>query len=224
MALSDIGQGPSRYNSPRFRAFVTTICLALFSFSLAASTLFWVWNIQLAYGFENATEMPSPEEMAQQEMLWESLSTAITVPFAATYVLCVAFFIAWVHRSAKTLDELNIGTEFSPKSAVIWLLIPFVNFWKARQFVNELYLASHPRRAESPLVNPWWYAWMAGNLLAVFARPVLQDFGGLPEEGTLGRLYLESSLQILENVCLLAAALLLVVLIRRITTQIDAKA
>lgn len=223
MALSSFGPSQGRYNSPRFRAFITTICLALFAVSLAASVLFWVWNIQLAHGLESASVMPSAEEIDEQEMLWETLRTALTIPFAATYVLTVVFFIAWVHRSAKTLDELNIGTDFSPKSAVLWLLIPFANFWKARQFVNELYFRSHPERATSLLINPWWYLWIAGNLLAVFARPVLEDFGGLPDEDTFSRLYLESALQIFENLLLLTATVLLIILIWRITKQIDAR-
>ena len=50
--------------------------------------------------------------------------------YGIAYLITVILFLMWVHRSHKNLKALGADeTKFSPRSAVLWWFVPFMNFW-----------------------------------------------------------------------------------------------
>jgi hypothetical protein len=90
-------------------------------------------------------------------------------------------FLVWLNRVFKNLHgPLRAGElDYSPGWAVGWWFIPFANFVKPKQVVNEAWKASDPgspdptvppthwrNRKPPALLSWWWAAWICAALIS----------------------------------------------------------
>ena len=76
-------------------------------------------------------------------------------------------FIAWVRRLYRNLPVLGASQRFKPGWAVGAWFVPFLNLWRPKQIVDEIWRGSSPSRSDqvSPLLHWWWGFWIAGAAL-----------------------------------------------------------
>ena len=76
--------------------------------------------------------------------------------YGIAYLITVILFLMWVHRSHKNLKALGADeTKFSPRSAVLWWFVPFMNLFKPEQVVKEIWEWSVS--PDTKLVTVWWW-------------------------------------------------------------------
>lgn len=78
-----------------------------------------------------------------------------------------AIFIVWVRRLYRNLPALGVNQRFKPGWAVGAWFVPFLNLWRPKQIVDEIWKASSATRSAevSPLLHWWWGLWIAGGVL-----------------------------------------------------------
>ncbi len=106
---------------------------------------------------------------------WEALSLVLGL----TAAVCFCLWLAQAYRLFRWRDDVR--TEHSPLEAVIYLFLPFANWWLTLTIFRELWRGTDPRekdpnRARSRLVVWWWAAWAPLSLLG--ARLVGQVTAG----------------------------------------------
>jgi hypothetical protein len=107
-----------------------------------------------------------------------AIGTAISVARLVTFIGTAIAFLAWLSRAVENVPRLGAGTpSASPRWAIAWWFIPFANFGMPYDIVRELRgrLRGDSRRVHPPHLLAWWFAFLAGDVLAEVAA-------GLPFE------------------------------------------
>jgi hypothetical protein len=107
------------------------------------------------------------------------------------YLPTAVVFLMWMHRSYKNLLEMGTrGLTYSPGWAVGGFFVPFLNFVRPCQVVQEMWRASLPgwpeddsrgwhRASGSALVGTWWAFWLISNVYSwVVLRVALDNAQG----------------------------------------------
>ncbi len=135
-----------------------------------------------------------------------------TLAFAASVILVAM----WIHRGHRNLHEYGLdGLEFTPGWAVGWYFIPFANLIKPYQAMRELWNAStgagETFSSEAPgFLKAWWGTWLAGNIIGNISSRTADSLDP-------SVLQLSATLGALSGALTIAAAWLLLRLIREIT-------
>ncbi|MFJ6085002.1 DUF4328 domain-containing protein [Streptomyces sp. NPDC092369] len=135
-------------------------------------------------------------------------SGLVSMVFVYLMTLAIVLFLVWLARSRREAQELSPEASLpSPGWMIGAWFIPGVNFVVPRRFVLDIGRASAAdwdRKRDTTLVNFWWGAWLTHSLVlmvAVRAAP-----------GSMALLVVAEALMI-------AAAVLLGLVIERITTS-----
>lgn len=143
------------------------------------------------------------------------------------------FFIAWMYRAYSNLLRTSVaGLRFQPGWAIGAWFIPFFNWIRPKQMIDDVWRAgetgvqvrdaSWRSRPVSPLLHWWWALWVGASILGVVAVIV-----GFDEDGVLrGATEFEqeqtaATIAAPGMLCLVAAAVLACIVIRRITERDD---
>jgi hypothetical protein len=98
--------------------------------------------------------------------------------FLFWYLVTIVAFLMWEHRAHRNLPSLGAtGLEFSPRGAVGWYFVPFLNLFKPYQVMREIYNASQPdpsdessigwRGRNAPFgVKTWWALFLFMNFVS----------------------------------------------------------
>jgi hypothetical protein len=109
----------------------------------------------------------------------------------AALAFTVVFFLIWEFRAYSNLSPLKArNLEFSPGWAVGWWFIPFANFVKPYQAVQDLWLQSDPEYNEdlgflpsdtssNGLFGFWWGTFIVGNILLRISDNALDNDSNL---------------------------------------------
>jgi hypothetical protein len=140
------------------RAAVITLALVML---LAAAGVVSSWlEIQLfdeAIGGDPITQSEADANDTRQGV--------IAIIQLATLLVCVVFFIRWLHRAYKNLDYLGPGNRrFDTGWAIGAWFVPFLNLVRPLRIVNDVWRAA-ARREPTPLVAVWWTVWIVSNVL-----------------------------------------------------------
>jgi hypothetical protein len=93
------------------------------------------------------------------------------------YLATIVVFLMWTHRVHRNLPSLGAtGLEFSPRGAVGWYFVPFLNLFKPYQAMREIYNASEPSappehgpesrsRNAAVVVKTWWALFLLMNFV-----------------------------------------------------------
>jgi hypothetical protein len=153
----------------------------------------------------------------------ERQALIFTLAFWLYYITAI-FVLMWVHRAHRNLPALGARElRFTPRWAVGWFFVPFMNFVRPFQAVKEICKASDPEvgdpsgtrwkaNAAPTILGFWWAAWtigwVAGNVSARLFR----------RENDLDAFIFGTWLGLIANILNIVAAALLIIIIRTITS------
>lgn len=137
--------------------------------------------------------------------------------------------IIWMWRAAKDLEALGrfgpslgagwaIGGWFVPLASLVLPCIVAVDLWKGSDATIPGGNADWKRARTSPLVGLWWAAWVGANLLGTafsFSQPEGDTYA------TTDDYLLQNTFQIAWLLALVAAGVLCVFVVRRITARLE---
>ena len=107
----------------------------------------------------------------------DNLLTLLSAAWLVWYPATVIAFLMWKHRAHRNLPSLGAGgLHFSPRGAVGWYFVPFLNLFKPYQVMREIYNASEPGDASEDridwhyryapaVVKTWWTLFLFMNLV-----------------------------------------------------------
>ena len=149
---------------------------------------------------------------------------ATTAQIAGVYVLVLIVaaiaYVAWLSRSVENAPALGAGTPpHSPRGAIGWWFVPFASFVIPFQIVADLHdrlaTATDSDRAR-PLLIGWWLTWLGGSFISYAAR--------LPGDETVDQLKAQIGIEMLSAAVTVVAAVLAILVVRRIVRREDARA
>jgi uncharacterized protein DUF4328 len=141
---------------------------------------------------------------------------------AAVILATAVAFLAWLSRIVENIPLLGGGQPLaSPRAAIGWWFVPFANLVQPFRIVADAYrrLATAQPAPGLWLVTLWWLLWIVGNLVSnVALRVVLQ------ENPTIADLRLEFLAYAVSDVLTAVAAVLAVIVVRRMQRWADDRA
>jgi hypothetical protein len=155
-------------------------------------------------------------------LMLQSLGLLLRLPL---YIFAVVIFLVWLYRSSSNLGALRTRTqEFSPGWAVGWWFIPIASLFRPFQAVREIWSQSDPEFDASLGFAPqntggapaymsfWWFFWLTSNF-------ALNITGRVFDPDDLRTVYPSGVLFTITGVLSFAAAILLIMVVRDITTR-----
>jgi Domain of unknown function (DUF4328)/Septum formation len=92
------------------------------------------------------------------------------------FLTAFGFLIAWTNRAYRNLPALGANDpRFTPGWAVGGWFVPFLNFVRPKQIMDDIWRGSSPEdyagddwrgRSVTPLLHWWWGLWIVGGLLS----------------------------------------------------------
>lgn len=162
----------------------------------------------------------------------DNLVSGAALASSGVYVLAAIAVLMWLHRVVRNNQILGERyLRFSPAFAVGCWFIPFANLVFPYQAVREAWGAADPelpwstpdtRRHSrgSGLVVAWWLTFIVGSLASVATL----GFGPNSDVDVLTRVRAITYITVAQEALHLAAALLLIAVITRLTSRQDQKA
>jgi hypothetical protein len=130
-------------------------------------------------------------------------------------------FIRWLRAAYRNVDRLAPGLRRHGHGwAVGAWFVPFLNLWRPKQIVNDVWRAGGSRGASEPLpvwLNLWWAGWILAGVLSQFAGRRALEQDTVEQIRTADWLFVASD----SFDAIVAAVAILVV--TRITQQLDGK-
>ncbi|MFE1292014.1 DUF4328 domain-containing protein [Streptomyces sp. NPDC058751] len=165
--------GPASLRSPVVLGGITVALLGL----VVAADLFAVWADYKTYDVAGAVRgaltdgfagsAGSFESLARRADEADLLSMRAGQAQAITLLAAGVAFLIWFRRVRINAEVfLPFGHAWS-RSWMFWgWIVPFVNLWRPRQVMADIWDASRPAgtRSRLGLVNAWWAFWIAGLL------------------------------------------------------------
>ena len=137
------------------------------------------------------------------------------------------FFIRWFFRAYRNLDALGAERRYTHNWAAFGWFIPILNLWRPKQIANDIWRGSDPDRRDEPpstgaavpaVLTLWWLLWLASNWASYIAARL--GFSG----NTAGDLQHSAAAYLVGDSLDIVAAVLAIVVIRRITAREEARA
>ncbi len=152
----------------------------------------------------------------------------IAVIQIALFLITAIVFVWWFHRAYKNLLPLGAAPlRYGTGWAVGGWFIPFFNFVRPKQVMNDIWRASDPAlppakqaagRPVSPLINWWWAFFILSEIAGRLLLRMSRDANSLPEVIALSRMTLAT------DVLSLALDVLAIEVVRRVTARQAARA
>ena len=199
---------PYTWHSPQRRANWTLNLVALHILIMIASIASNWFEINLIRSIQDG------DAVTEAAITSDNIRQAIiAVLYTISYIAVVIPFLMWIYRASKNLLALGASKQnFSPNWAVWWWFIPIAHLWVPYRVTKEIWVESHPEQLRPQAwFTVWWATWIVSILLGYFS--VLASAGDLYE------IILGDSLAIASDAISIAAALYLIILVRRITAN-----
>jgi hypothetical protein len=205
---------PVRYRSSRTRALVTMIAIGL------AGVIELVSIIHLA-GFSGLVDdVVSGAAGAVEADRFDATTSLIAGAYVLVLIVAAIAYVAWLSRAVEDAPALGAGTPpHSPRGAIGWWFVPFASFVVPFQIVADLHdrlaTASDHDRAR-PLLVAWWLTWLGGSFIGYATR--------LPGDQTVDQLKASVGIEMVSDAVTVVAAVLAILVVRRIVRREDARA
>ncbi len=155
-------------------------------------------------------------------LVYQIVNSLYVLPFLMASIV----FMIWIYRASRNLEPLGCRNQkYSPGWAVGWFFIPLANLVMPFLVTREIWKGSDPRYPDgvswlqaplSAVVPAWWTLNVIGLLLG---GPALLAFTDDSATGLLA----ESWIYLIGNVVEIGAAVLFILLVRRVTSRQDEK-
>jgi hypothetical protein len=141
---------------------------------------------------------------------------------AVVYVATAIAFLAWLSRIVENIPALGAGVPLkSPRASIGWWFVPLANLVQPYRIVRDAYDRLAPVRPApgGAIVVTWWLLWVIGNWASNLALRVL-----LQENPTIADLRGQFLAYAASDLLTVLAAVLAVIVVRRIQRWADARA
>ena len=214
---SPLGIGTVPFRSARTLALWSQLLIGLVAIAAIFSIFAMFGQVDLLQRIENGENVTFAEAAASDNLV-ASAGGFYLLAFIASLVV----YLVWINRSVRNLGRVRSGDpsqplRFTPGWAVGWHFVPFMNLFRPFQVMRELYQESNPVRQGSSVVGWWWGVWLAGGVIA-------PGLGGFSVEPSISELLRDSYRSIAADALIVPAAVLIVLLINRITTWQESRA
>jgi hypothetical protein len=213
-----------RYRPLRRRAIWARVALAAVVAVDVVAVLSDLREIELLDRME--TELPTEEEITESDLRQLIVGVAQLIVFTAAAV----FFIRWLHQAYRNV--LALGAQYprySTGTAVWSWFVPFLNLWRPKQVINDVWRASDPEapadqgatwqdRSPPFLYALWWFFWIV--LQFVYNA----DLRYYLRAETLQELQNSARLTLAADVLSVLGAVLALEVVRRTTARQEARA
>ena len=216
------GKSQTKYKwySPQRRASWTLDLIALHILVMVASIAsnwFEIDILQRIQDGKTVTEAATTSNDTRQAI--------IGLLYYISYIGLIVAFLMWIFRASKNLSALGASNQkISPRWAVAWWFIPIASLWVPYKVTKEIWVESHPERHRAPAwFTVWWATWIVSTVLGYFSSQasdsnlneiILGDSLAIASDAILG-----DSLAIASDAISIAAALCLIIIVRRITAN-----
>ena len=101
----------------------------------------------------------------------------------ALFFACAVTFIRWLYRAYGNMDPISPPhRRFETGWAIGAWFVPFLNLWRPKQIVNDVWNSGLPASRRPPLwLHLWWAGWLISNVLGRVAFPNLSEDASLAE-------------------------------------------
>jgi hypothetical protein len=150
----------------------------------------------------------------------DSRQAAVDLLQFGALIACAIVFIRWLRAAYRNVDVVAPGLRrYGHGWAIGAWFVPFLNLWRPKQIVNDVWRAGGSRGASESLpwwLDVWWAGWIASNVVTQVGTRIQRD--GIEQMRTADRLdIVDASFE-----GLIAAIAIIVVL--RVTDRLDGKA
>ena len=148
-------------------------------------------------------------------------ASAIGLIQTALLIAVAVFFIRWLRVAYRNADVVAPGLRrYGHGWAIGAWFVPFLNLWRPKQIVNDVWRAGDPSNApyaaRLPVwLNLWWAAWLLTNVLGQVAGRLSLRQDTNEELRTLDYWYIAS------DATDAVAALLAILVVRRISARLE---
>jgi hypothetical protein len=171
-------------------------------------------------------------EATRQEVEDAQLASA-GIQFVPSLLTLVAagFFVAWTYRAYDNLKRTGVADlRYDANWAIAAWFIPVAWWIRPKQILNDVWRAgeagvevrdsSWQDRPVSPVLHWWWAAWVGSALVGIAAAIVgFDDDGILTGRAEYEREQEAATIAAPGMLCTIAAAILAVIVVRRITER-----
>jgi hypothetical protein len=211
-------QTVASYESAGFRAMLTTLFIAINVVGILLLVAFDVFD-----AIRTAQSAPADSTL---DIATGLVALFAVVGYYGSLIPAVVFFCMWLHRIVRNMPSLGTpGPIFSPGLAVGLCFVPFVNLVQPFLSVLDAWRASPAQwrwldraaRKSVPvslLIAGWWAAWIGARPFTLIAYVMSKDAAGQVAG---------SVIDLIGNLLLAAAAVLAIVVVRRLTARQDAR-
>jgi hypothetical protein len=149
----------------------------------------------------------------------DSRQTTVGFLQLAALVVCAVVFIRWLWAAYRNTDRATPGLRrYGHGWAIGAWFVPFLNLWRPKQIVNDVWRAGGTRGAAEPLpwwLDVWWAGWICSNVLSQAASRLDRD--SIESVRAAGRVDIaNASFEAL-------VAVIAIVVVLRITDRLDGK-
>jgi hypothetical protein len=157
------------FRNPEWPGRWAEIGLALVALVLVLDVGFDFWHLSVLN-----RDLADPAN-AQAYLDSEDRLDALAIADGVTSLICAITFVIWTRRAYRNLPTVGAGQRFKPGWAVGGWFVPFLNLWRPKQIVNDIWRASdpggppslHPTQYEHTpvprLITLWWALLLVGN-------------------------------------------------------------
>ena len=182
--------------------------IAMFLVWIGFSGLAFVWNLDQRSLLRRAQWNPlsvSLDEIRDSDARADFLNTTLLVLMAVT----AACFITWLYLEYRRVQRANEPTRFVAGWAIGAWFVPFLNWFRPYQVMEDVWKATAGRAKSRALVGAWWGCYL-GSLLVLFAA------GSGEDAQTLEDALNQNSFYIARAVLVLVAAVLALLMVRAV--------
>jgi uncharacterized protein DUF4328 len=206
---------PPRFQPPVGRAAAATAVFGLMlvlDVVAVGSSLLEVGMLDRIAAGEDVTDAQLDANDTRQGM--------IGIAQTALFVACAVTFIRWLHLAYRNMDAIGPPyRRWDTGWAIGSWFVPFLNLWRPKQIVNDVWNSGAPAAKGPPFwLMLWWLAWLVSNVLGRIAFPELD------ENASLADLRQDSVNYMISDGFDVAALALALLTIRVITKRQEAKA
>jgi hypothetical protein len=201
---------PPPYRSAAQRARLAMIALLVFVVVEVAAVVADVGRVGITNRILRADPITDPEVTGSDTFV--QLTAVLEI---AVMAACAALFLGWLHRVVANGPALGARElRYTPGWAVGWWFVPVLNLVRPFQVVAEAWILSarDPSPSLGVLLPAWWGLFILGNVVSRFlvVRTGSDDVTALRNAAII---------DIVASMVLIAAALLCVVMVRRLTER-----
>jgi hypothetical protein len=204
----------SSYRDGATRATVVVILLAITGLVSALTALF------AGGGFDLIAQGEAGTLTDQEAVDYDNATVALAGAYALFFVATAVAYLAWLSRTVDNIPHLTGEKPMvTPRWSIGWWFVPFANLFKPYQVVKDAAsrLAPSASSAGHGMILTWWLVWIGSGVIgAIVSR--------MPDPVTLDDLSTWFTVNVILNVALVVAAILAIIVVRRIQSHANERA